>query len=480
MTCSDIRRILAEAPLIASVQASDGSPVDDPETLLKLALASLSQGVRILRIEGVANIRRIREATSAPIIGLIKNRCSESDVYITPTSNEVAALLETGCEVIGIDATRRPRPGGCELDELIAQVQAVGRLVLADCDGEDSAQYAVDAGADLLSTTLAGYTESPARREGGPDLESLATLCRTFPSYPVLAEGRFEEPWQARAAMRLGASGVVIGGALNDPVKQTARFARAVRTPTEPVGAVDIGGTWLRAGIVTPNGEAHDIERIPVPRTRIERNAWINAWIEKKGVRQVGIGAGGIIRPDTGEVIFSKPIIPDHVGTIFSKEIEAEQVVALNDGHATAWAHGLHPSFAGKRVATLALGTGVGFGLVDRGRILMGRDGEHPRINDTPTRKGRIFDDLLGGAAVTANPSASQIADAMEAGEEAVRLINTLYYPDAIVLAGGIALQPWMDLDRFRRAAPTAEVHLTPFGADAGLIGAGFLALFPM
>ena len=44
----------------------------------------------------------------------------------------------------------------------------------------------------------------------------------------------------------------------------------------------------------------------------------------------------------------------DHIGTVF--EFDGVEVVALNDGHATAWGHAMHPDFAGKRVATIALG----------------------------------------------------------------------------------------------------------------------------
>lgn len=486
VTLDSLLAIFADAPLIASVQASEGSPVDDPETLLKLAQASLANGVRVLRLQGIANIGRIKSVTGAPVIGLIKKSYPVSEVYITPTSVEVDALIEADCEIIALDGTERPRPNGERFEDLVARIHAAGRLAMADCDSINDAIVAVRAGADLVGSTLCGYTASSR----GAILPTIGwvRLVSDFVEPPrgggsgrfvVIAEGGYAEPWQVQAALRAGAKAVVVGGALNDPVKQTRAFAKAAIQPKKPVGAVDIGGTWLRAGVISPDGEVLESERIPVPKTRIERNAWINAWLRANGTTEVGIGAGGIIHPVTGEVLFSKPIILDHVGTVFSKEIDAERVVALNDGHATAWGHAMYQEFAGTRVATLALGTGVGFGVVNRGRIMMGDHGEHARINDTPTRKGKIYDDLLGGAAVTANPSESQQADALEAATEAVHLVNTLYYPEHIVIAGGIGLQPWMDSHKLRLAAPTAMVHLTPYGPDAGLVGAGFLALYP-
>ncbi len=478
MSLEELLHLLGTAPLIASVQASEHSPVADLETLAKLARASLAEGVRVLRLEGAETIRHIKQKTGSPAIGLIKRTYPGSDVYITPTATEVDALIDTGCEIIAFDGTVRQRPNGQNLVNLIQRIHQSGRLAMADCDTVSSAQESIAAGADIVGTTLSGYT-ADSTKAARPDLNLLRALVGLTDAVPVLAEGRYVEPWQVRMALRAGAIGVVLGGALNDPVKQTRRFFAGAKIPREPAGAIDIGGTWLRAGIISPQGEVLQHERISLPRTRGDRNRWINSWIAANGVRQVGIGAGGIISPETGEVLYSKPIIPDHVGTNFKQEIEAEEVFALNDGHATAWAHGLHREMAGQRVATLALGTGVGFGLVDRGRIFMGPRGEHARINDTPTRGGGIFDDLLGGAAVTATPSPSQIAQAQEAAEDAIRLIHTLFYPDVIVLAGGVGLQPWMDIPRLQAAAPGTQVRKTPYGPDAGLVGAGFLALYP-
>ncbi len=479
MTLDSLLAILADAPLIASVQASAGSPVDDPETLLKLAQASLANGVKVLRLQGIANIDHIKSATGAPVIGLIKRNYPGSEVYITPTSAEVDELIEAGCEIIALDGTERPRPSGETFADLVARIHAAGRLAMADSDVGLLAPENARRGADLISSTLCGYTDG-SNGENLPSIPWIYEVAKRTPKPAVvIAEGGYTELWQVQAALRAGAKAVVVGGALNDPVKQTRAFVKAAVQPKKAVGAVDIGGTWLRAGIISPQGEVLESERIPVPQTKVERNAWINAWLRANGITEVGIGAGGIIHPLNGEVLFSKPIILDHVGTVFSKEIEAERVVTLNDGHATAWGHAMHPQFAGIRVATLALGTGVGFGIVDRGRIMMGDHGEHARINDTPTRKGKIYDDLLGGAAVTANPTEGQKADALEAAKEAIHLVNTLYYPEVIVIAGGIGLQPWMDRFKLRAAAPTAMVHFTPYGPDAGLVGAGFLALYP-
>lgn len=123
---------LQACPLIASVQASDGSPLDHPETLLRSARASLKQGVRVLRLEGVKNVRVMRPEVKGTIIGLLKRSYPKSDVYITPTAQDADAMAELGCEVIAIDGTARKRPLKDDLAGLIAHIHRRRKLVLAE------------------------------------------------------------------------------------------------------------------------------------------------------------------------------------------------------------------------------------------------------------------------------------------------------------------------------------------------------------
>ena len=472
MTRDEFLVALSHSPLIASVQASENSPLEDPAILLKLAEASVEQGIRALRLQGVPAISLIRSTLKLPVIGLIKHAYADSEVYITPTRTEVEALLETGCEVIALDATLRARPRGEVFGDLVAMIHDAGRLAMADCDTVASAEEAVAAGADLVGTTLAGYTSGHAATIG-PDLDLLREIAEVIDE-PIIAEGRYQEPWHAQAALRAGATGVVIGGALNDAVKQTRRFFSAVKPYGEQIGAFDIGGTWIRFGLFSSDWKLLHSEREKLPHARKGRYEWMLDRVNRHHLSRIGISTGGTVDPRTNIVTEAKEIIPDHVGSDFTGL--AEQVFALNDGLATAWGHACIHQFAGKRVATLALGTGVGCGLVDQGRIIMGPNGEYPRLNDLDATE-KSFEDLLGGAALTKEPSKEDQQLAIEAFSRAWDIVRTMWMPDRVVICGGVGFAPWLNIKMLEKS--NGRISLSPFHEDAGLYGAAALALFP-
>lgn len=472
MTLAELLELLRECPLIASVQASPGSPLDAPETLLKLAKASLMQGARVLRLEGVENIKRIKGETGAPVIGLIKRHYPDSQVYITPTMREVVELLETRCEVIAMDGTDRPRPGGEPLERLVAEVHAAGRIALADCDSQAMLLRAKACGFDMASTTLAGYTDRDSEFPR-PDLR----LVRDFPSdLPLLAEGRFDQEFQVRAALATGAVGVVIGSAINDAYKQTAKFVAATQRPESAVGAVDIGGTWLRFAAFDPDWRPGTIVRIPLPDSNDVRKSWILEQCKHAGVTKVGIATGGTIDPRTGKMHETKDTIPDNVGYSFSDGLRA---YPLNDGLAAAWGHACAPVGIGQKVFTLSLGTGVGAGYVVRDELLTARSGCYPRINDLLLPTGLSVEESLCGHVAASRQTEDDRREYVKVFASVLAMVRHLFMPDRIVVCGGVAASGW-----FQGLAEEEKIFdhacsLSPFGEDAGLYGAAALALWP-
>ena len=127
--------------------------------------------------------------------------------------------------------TRRARPDGRSLTETIAGVRAShpDAFVMADCGSLPDALAAAEAGADLVGTTLAGYSgERPPT--DGPDLELLAEVVAALPEVPVVAEGRIHSPADAAAARTAGAHCVVVGTAITHPTTLTRWFAAALPT----------------------------------------------------------------------------------------------------------------------------------------------------------------------------------------------------------------------------------------------------------
>ena len=213
--------------LVVSCQALADEPLHSSFVMGRMALAAKEGGAAAIRAQGVGDILEIRRVTGLPVIGLIKRRQEDSPVYITPTAREVTELLATPCEMVALDATRWRRSG--EAAELMAWIHGAGRLALADVATYEEGLEAVKAGADAVSTALAGYTEdSPLT--SGPDLALVERLVAALP-VPVLAEGRIASPEDLRQAMAAGAWAAVVGSAITRPQLITAEFARALMPP---------------------------------------------------------------------------------------------------------------------------------------------------------------------------------------------------------------------------------------------------------
>lgn len=208
--------------LIVSCQPIPGGSMDRVDLVVGFALAALAGGARGLRIESTEYVAAVRAATEAPIIGLVKRDLAELPVRITPFLSDAAALAAAGADIIAFDATRRARPASVE--ELVQAIHANRRIAMADCSCEDDARAAHLAGADILGSTLSGYTGGPEPIE--PDYALISTMTLIAPR--VIAEGRIRTPDQAAEALRRGAWAVVVGSAITRPEHITAWFCDAL------------------------------------------------------------------------------------------------------------------------------------------------------------------------------------------------------------------------------------------------------------
>ncbi len=224
--------------LIVSCQASTGEPLCAPQHILALALSAIAGGAVGLRLEGVENIQAIKKDKKVPdqlpVVGLIKSSLIPAAdrlhrPYITSTYEEAVAIAEASADIIALDATGRERPDGSSVAEMIRRIhEELDKPVWADIATFGEGMRAAEAGADVVSTTLYGYTEETmAPTELGPALDLLKDLAAHL-DVPVILEGRVWQANDVTQAFENGAYAVVVGSAITRPKAITERFVKAI------------------------------------------------------------------------------------------------------------------------------------------------------------------------------------------------------------------------------------------------------------
>ena len=222
---------LMKGTVIVSCQATPGEPLylKDDSIMYLMARAAKQAGAKVIRTSSARDIAAIKEETGLPVIGLIKREYPGYQGRITMTMREVDECMNAMADIVSIDCTDCPRGDGLTPAEFLKQVKAKypNIIIMADCATYEEAVAAYAAGADLVGTTMSGYTPATADRTGEPDFELVRRLADDLPC-PVIAEGRVHTPEQAREMLELGAWAVVVGGAITRPLEIASRFMEAV------------------------------------------------------------------------------------------------------------------------------------------------------------------------------------------------------------------------------------------------------------
>ena len=213
--------------LIVSCQALEDEPLHSPFIMGRMARAAKEGGAVAIRAQGVDDIIEIKRVTNLPVIGIIKRNYKDSEVFITPTEKEIKELIETGCEMIALDATNRTRPNNEKIKDLLELIHESKRLAMADISTYEEGIKAQEMGFDCISTTLSGYT-SYSTQSDKVDFKLLEELVKDC-SIPVICEGRIYTPEELKEAFDIGAYSVVIGGAITRPQQITERFVKAIK-----------------------------------------------------------------------------------------------------------------------------------------------------------------------------------------------------------------------------------------------------------
>lgn len=215
--------------LIVSCQAKPGHPLRSPAIIARLAECAVLGGAVGVRVNSPQDVQAVRAVVGdLPIIGLHKVPAPDRDV-ITPRFELAQGLAAAGADVIAFEATGRAEH---PVAAFTARVQAeLGLPVMADVATPAQGYAAWEAGAEIVGSTLSGYTpDSP--QQDDPDLD----LVQALSAYGArtIAEGRLVTAAHVRDAFAAGAFAVVVGTAVTDPAAITRRLAAA--TPAHVVG----------------------------------------------------------------------------------------------------------------------------------------------------------------------------------------------------------------------------------------------------
>lgn len=216
--------------LIVSCQARKGWAMYGSDIMAAFAQAAVEGGASALRLNGISDIRKVKEKTTLPVIGINKIWTEGCEIYITPTYASAAEVLEGGIDIIALDATARPRPNGEKAEEIIKKIREnyPDVLIMGEISTLEEGLNAMDLDIDMISTTLSGYT-AYSRKMAGPDISLISELSRAV-KLPVIAEGRISTPEEAAMAFGAGAYSVVVGTAITRPEVITKKFVQHINT----------------------------------------------------------------------------------------------------------------------------------------------------------------------------------------------------------------------------------------------------------
>ncbi|MDU5105189.1 N-acetylmannosamine-6-phosphate 2-epimerase [Clostridium sp.] len=203
--------------LIVSCQALENEPLHSSYIMSRMAVAAKEGGANGIRANSIEDIMAIKKEVDLPVIGIIKINYDNIKPYITPTMKEVDLLVNSGVDVIAVDATMN------QDEEFLKEIfkKYPNQSFMADISTVEEGLRADKLGFKYIGTTLVGYTEHSKGMNNFEVLEALIKECKA----DIIAEGNFDTPEKARLALEKGAYAVVVGSAITRPQLITKKFS---------------------------------------------------------------------------------------------------------------------------------------------------------------------------------------------------------------------------------------------------------------
>lgn len=212
--------------LIVSCQGYDPNTFHTSEDMLEMAIAADLGGCVGFRLNSPDHVALVRKRfPNKCIIGIWKQVTEGCDVYITPNVDAIFALKEAGADIIAVDGTLRKNASGDYGWETIAKAKALDSnlIIMADCSTFEEARLASLNGADIVSTTMSGYTEYTKQNNEHPDFKMLKQCKEELDTF-VICEGKIWTQEDAVKCFECGADMIVVGTAITNPKLITKRF----------------------------------------------------------------------------------------------------------------------------------------------------------------------------------------------------------------------------------------------------------------
>lgn len=293
----------------------------------------------------------------------------------------------------------------------------------------------------------------------------------------------------------------------------------------QPICVFDIGGTKLAGGVMLADQTIHLRHELPTLAQEgapavVARLALLARQVVDAAAAQqlypvaAGVATGGQVEPTTGAIVHATDNIPGWTGLALAAELRQRlglPVFVENDANCFALAEAAFGAGQGFRhLLVVAVGTGVGAGLIIDGKLYSGWQGKAGEVghlcvepvNGRPCTCGctGCLESYTATRILVARsgyPSIQTLAADYQTGMTIPAVDEGAYWlgrglaslaqvlgPEALIIGGSVGLLGERYLELIRqayqahvmpsyRAIPILAAHL---GADSGLLGAGVLA----
>lgn len=278
--------------------------------------------------------------------------------------------------------------------------------------------------------------------------------------------------------------------------------------------AIDLGGTKTAMAVVDETGYVHHKQKFPAARTLEGTIDQVAAYTSDAGKTQVGLIVPGIYHPRNGTAwapnLWGHDYVP--LRDALQDRLSLRTAIASDRTGYVLGEQWLGVARGLSDVIFVAVGTGIGVGILAGGHIVEGAHGIagsagwmaiesawKPEYAETgcweseaagpalARRAGMLSAETVTAAARTGDQHAvTAIAETAEYLAKGIANLISVLDPELVVLGGGLMQAADLLLEPVRAAVPRwaqpvaaklARIERTRLGEDAGLLGAARLAL---